>query len=62
VSTIATDQLLKASEVAEMLGISTDHLRVLVEQKKLQSVRLGEHGWHRFRRSDVERLISGKSP
>ena len=59
-TTTATRRLLRASEVAEIYGLSRDYLHVLVGEGKLNSVRIGEHGWHRFRVEDVERLIAGE--
>ena len=53
-------RLLKASEVAEMFGLGRDYVRFLVAAGKLESVRFGPNGWHRFRVEDVERLIAGK--
>ena len=53
-------RLLRASEVAEICGISRDYLRQLVAEGKLESVRLGELGWHRFRIEDVERFLAGE--
>jgi excisionase family DNA binding protein len=62
--TAAPSRLLRAKEVAHMLGITPESVRELVASGKLPSVRFGERGWHRFRPEDVERLISGegKSP
>jgi excisionase family DNA binding protein len=61
---IALPRLLRAKEVARLLGVTPWRVRELVASGDLPSVRLGEHGWHRFRLEDVERLISGegKSP
>jgi excisionase family DNA binding protein len=52
--------LLRAREVADMLGVDPGRVRELVARGELQSVRLGANGWHRFRRDDVERLIAGE--
>lgn len=57
-----TKRLMKASEVAAIYGLNRDYIRALVSEGKLQSVRFGEHGWHRFRVEDVERFIAGESP
>jgi excisionase family DNA binding protein len=54
-------RLLRASEVAKMLGIDPDYVRYLVKEGTLQSVRLGENGWHRFRIEDVERFLAGEN-
>jgi excisionase family DNA binding protein len=54
-------RLLKASEVAEIYGLNKDYVRTLVADGKLQSVRIGEHGWHRFRVEDVERVLAGET-
>jgi excisionase family DNA binding protein len=53
-------RLLSSSGAAEMLGLSRDYLGQLVAKGKLRSVRLGEHGWHRFRIEDVERFLAGE--
>ena len=52
-------RLLRAREVAHRLGVDPKRVRELVASGDLQSVRLGGHGWHRFRREDVEQLIGG---
>ena len=58
---IATEpRLLRASEVAALLGVSPERVRELVSAGDLPSVRLGGSGWHRFRAEDVERLIRGE--
>jgi excisionase family DNA binding protein len=56
----ATPRLLRASEVARVLGVRPGRVRELVTEGRLRSVRLGEQGWHRFRADDVERLIHGE--
>lgn len=60
ITTTAGRRLLRASEVAEIYGLSRDYLRQLVAEGKLRSVRLGDHGWHRFRIEDVERFLAGE--
>lgn len=55
----APSRLLRAKEVAHILGVTPWRVRELVASGDLPSVRLGAHGWHRFRLEDVERLISG---
>ena len=52
--------LLSAKEVAAILGVHPDRVRQLAASGDLPSIRLGEHGWHRFRAEDVERLIAGE--
>jgi excisionase family DNA binding protein len=52
-------RLLRAAEVARLLGVTPERVRELVSSGDLPSVRLGGQGWHRFRREDVERLIAG---
>jgi excisionase family DNA binding protein len=59
-ATETSARLMLASEVARMLGVRTETVRQLVATRELPSVRLGEQGWHRFRREDVERLIAGE--
>lgn len=56
---IASPRLYRAKEVARLLGVSPARVRDLVASGELQSVRLGDQGWHRFRAEDVERLIAG---
>jgi excisionase family DNA binding protein len=58
-SAIAPPRLYRAKEVARLLGVSPEYVRELVACGRLRSVRLGDHGWHRFRAEDVERLIAG---
>lgn len=53
-------RLLRGSEVALMLGVALPRVRGLVREGKLEAVRIGDHGWHRFRIEDVERLIAGE--
>jgi excisionase family DNA binding protein len=58
--TISTSpRLLRAREVAQILGVDPGRVRELVASGDLPSVRFGAQGWHRFRREDVERLIAG---
>lgn len=59
-STTEPKRLLRASEVAQMIGVDPATVRELVATGALRSVRLGGQGWHRFRREDVERLIAGE--
>ena len=54
-------RLLRAKEVAQILGVDPGRVRELVASGDLPSVRLGAQGWHRFRREDVERLIAGET-
>jgi excisionase family DNA binding protein len=62
-ATTATEpRLLTAKEVGALLGVSSKHVAWLVREGKLESVRLGGSGWHRFRREDVEAFIRGDSP
>lgn len=50
-------RLLRAREVAEILGCSPSRVRELVREGQLRSIRLGAEGWHRFDPRDVERLL-----
>lgn len=59
-STQVQPRLLRGSEVALMLGIALPRVRGLVREGKLEAVRIGDRGWHRFRIEDVERLIAGE--
>jgi excisionase family DNA binding protein len=59
-TTIAPSRLIRAKEVARILGVDPSRVRELVSTGDLPSVRLGAHGWHRFRLEDVERLIAGE--
>jgi excisionase family DNA binding protein len=56
-NTAASERLLRAKEVAAILGVDPKRVRELVADGELASVRLGDNGWHRFRRDDVEALI-----
>jgi excisionase family DNA binding protein len=58
--TATRPRLLRAKEVAQMLGVDPKRVRDLVTSGELPSVRLGSKGWHRFRLEDVERLIAGE--
>ena len=53
-------QLLRISEVAQILGASRNSVRQLLASGELRSVRIGEAGWHRVRREDVEAFIRGE--
>jgi excisionase family DNA binding protein len=55
-------RLLRASEVAVLLGTSRERVLELIASGELRSIRLGGTGWHRFRAEDVERLIAGEDP
>ena len=57
---IAAPRLLRAKEVARILGVTPWRVRALVASGDLPSIRLGHQGWHRFRLEDVERLIAGQ--
>jgi excisionase family DNA binding protein len=59
-ATVAPPRLLRAKEVADLLGVTAWRVRELVASGDLPSVRFGLKGWHRFRLEDVERLISGQ--
>jgi len=45
-------------ETAELLGVSTFTIRRAVKHGVLDPVRLGERGYLRFRRRDLEALIA----
>jgi excisionase family DNA binding protein len=55
---LAPTRLLRAKEVARILGVDPRRVRELVASGDLPSIRLGVQGWHRFRLEDVERLIA----
>jgi excisionase family DNA binding protein len=60
---IASPRLLRAKEVARILGVRPRRVRELVQEGKLRTVRLSDAGWYRFDIRDVERLInSGREP
>jgi excisionase family DNA binding protein len=59
-STQVQQRLLRGSDVALMLDISQSQLLRLVAEGKIEAIRLGDRGWHRFRIDDVERLIAGE--
>jgi excisionase family DNA binding protein len=52
-------KLIPARQAAAMLGVSVDTVRRAVQDGRLPAVRLRERGWLRFRRADLEELISG---
>lgn len=52
-------ELLTVTEVAKELRLSEEHVRVLVRQGKLTTVRLGERGI-RFRRQDLHEFIESR--
>jgi excisionase family DNA binding protein len=52
-------RLLSAREVATTLGVSIDTVRRRASDGTLRPVRLGNRGWLRFDRADVEALIAG---
>jgi len=53
------DDLLRASEVAEMLRISVRHLQRLAEKHVLDPIHLPSTRGIRYRRRDVEAFIAG---
>jgi excisionase family DNA binding protein len=61
-ATVAPPRLLRAKEVAHILGVDPSRVRELVASGDLPSIRLGAQGWHRFRLEDVEALIAGPKP
>jgi excisionase family DNA binding protein len=61
-TTVTEPRLIRASEVARMLGVHISTVRELAESGELRSVRLGGTGWRRFRIEDIERLIAGEEP
>lgn len=48
-------QLLTASDAARILGLSQDMVRILTQKGRPRSMRAA-HGYHLFRRGDVEDL------
>lgn len=52
-------ELLTVTEVAKELRLSEEHVRVLVRQGKLTTVRLGERGI-RFRRQDLNEFVESR--
>jgi excisionase family DNA binding protein len=61
--TLATREpdLLRASEAAQILGVSVWTIERLAARGDLRLVRFGALGWRRIPREDVERLISGSA-
>ncbi len=57
--TIVSPRLLRAKEVARIIGVRPRRVRELVQEGKLRSVRLSDAGWYRFDPRDVERLVTG---
>ncbi len=53
-------RLLRAKEVAAILGVNPPRVHALVRNGQLRSIRIGDEGWHRFDPRDVERLIAGE--
>ena len=51
------EKLLKAAEVAHILGCSTGTVRQLHKAGQIPAVRFGERGHLRFVPEDIERLI-----
>ena len=54
---MSMDRLLNVSEVAELLGLAPGTIYHLLSQKRLPCVRLSKR-CVRFRKSDLDRLIS----
>ena len=48
-----SDELLKASEVAKLLGVSTHAVTKWLRERRIPAVQYGEHGIYRVRRGDV---------
>lgn len=54
------DEYLTTAQVAQVLGVTTNRVRQLVQEGKLPSLK--QAGWWvRYRRSDVERLHRERS-
>lgn len=49
--------LLRPEEVTVILGVSMATLDRWTKDGKIPVVRVGAHGWRRYRRSDVEALL-----
>lgn len=56
---MADSALMKPREVAEVFDVSVETVNRWADDKKLPGVRLPSGRW-RFRRSDVEALLSGE--
>lgn len=55
-----SDQILRTSDAAKLLGITPDGVRWLVEQGRLQSMRTPS-GQHLFTHRDVQRLAAQRA-
>jgi excisionase family DNA binding protein len=62
-SALATREpdLLRASEVAQILGCDVQTVQRLVDSGEFRLIRFSAKGWRRIPREDVERLISGSA-
>jgi excisionase family DNA binding protein len=59
---VPAPRLLRAGEVAALLGVSSWRVLRLADEGVLKPVRFGARGWSRFRVEDVERLIREGPP
>ncbi|MDD2822815.1 MAG: MerR family transcriptional regulator [Candidatus Daviesbacteria bacterium] len=53
--------LLKMSEVSEMLNVHPNTLRQWDAKGILKAIRFGSRGDRRYRREDVEKLLEGRN-
>jgi excisionase family DNA binding protein len=53
-------RLLRAKQVASILGVRTKRVYELVQEGKLRSLRLCNGGCHHFDPREVQRLIDGR--
>jgi excisionase family DNA binding protein len=57
VTTATLPRLLTVAEVADALRFSRAHIRRLIANGQLRSIKTGPDGWHRIPESELERLL-----
>ena len=57
-----TDKMLKLSEVAELLHVHPNTLRLWSTQGIIESYRIGPRGDRRFKQSDITNFIAAYNP
>lgn len=55
------DKLISIKEAAERMGVHENTLRVWDNKGTFKAIRLGVQGHRRYRQSDVERFINGRT-
>jgi len=54
------DKILLTKEVAQILRISEDHVRVLIRQRLIKAYKEGRRGGYRIPQDEIENYIKGK--